>query len=139
MAITPRRLVERYYAVVVALIALAGCRGQPRPVGLGLPAPNPNGCYVFVYEKADWQGDRVVLNGPGRWPSVERLRVDQKDWRNRIRSIDVGPAATLTVYTNATYAGISRQFGPGSRPARLESEIRAHIESLDIACPASNK
>jgi hypothetical protein len=123
----------------VTLIALAGCGGQPPRIGLGLPAPNPNGCYVFVYEKPNWEGERVALNGPGRWPSVERLRVDQKDWRNRIRSLDVGPAATLTVYTDPTYTGTSRRFVPGSRPARLDSEISAQIESLDITCPGDDK
>ena len=124
---------------VVSLVVLAGCASQPARIGLGLPAPNPNGCYVFAYDKPDWQGAGVVLNGPGRWPNLERLRLDQEDWRNRIRSLDVGPTATVTVYTDAVYTGVSRRFAPKSRPARLESEISAQIESLDIACPVNNQ
>jgi len=93
---------------------------------------------VFVYDKPEWQGAREVVNGPGRWPNLERLRLDKEDWRNRIRSLDVGPAATLTVYTDATYTGTSRKFAPGSRPARLDTEISGRIESLDVACPAGN-
>jgi peptidase inhibitor family I36 len=119
------------------MVGLAACGGAPPRIGLGLPAPNPNGCYVFVYEKPDWKGAGVVLNGPERWSSIERLRVDQEDWRNRIRSLDVGPAATVTVYTDPAFSGMSRRFAPGSRLASLEGEISARIESLDIACPVS--
>lgn len=138
MATTRLHLVERCCAVV-AVLALAGCGDKPLRVGLGLPAPNPNGCYVFVYDQPDWQGMGVVLNGPERWPSLERLRVDQVDWRNRIRSLDVGPAATLTVYTDASFMGTSRKFDPTSRPGRLGTEISAQIESLEVACQADTK
>ena len=114
---------------------IAGCASKPPRVGLALPQPNPNGCYVFVYDQPEWQGARVVLNGPDRWPSIERLLVDEEDWRNRIRSIDVGPAATVTVYTDAAFTGVSRKFAPKSRLGRLDGEVSARIESLDIACP----
>ena len=116
-------------------MALSGCASEPRQVGLGLPAPNPNGCYVFIYDRPDWQGAGVVLNGPARWPNLEGLRANQENWRNRIRSIDVGPVATVTVYTDGVFSGVSRRFGPKSRLERLDSEISARVESLDLACP----
>ena len=121
--------------VVVALVVLAGCAREPRRIGLGLPAPNPNGCYVFVYDRPDWQGTGVVLNGPARWPNLEGLRANQENWRNRIRSVDVGPAATVTVYTDAAFSGLSRRFSPNSKQPRLDSEVSARIESLELACP----
>jgi hypothetical protein len=124
----------RTWLVVVALIGTAGCASRPSRVGLGLPAPNPNGCYVLVYDRPDWQGAGVVLNGPDRWFSLERLRLDEEDWRNRIRSIDVGPAATVTVYTDPVFRGVSRKFGPKSRLARLDRELSARIDSLDLTC-----
>ena len=91
---------------VVALVVLAGCAREPRRVGLGVPAPNPNGCYVFLYDRPDWQGAGVVLNGPARWPKLEGLLANQENWRNRIRSVDIGPAATVTVYTDAAFQGV---------------------------------
>ena len=135
MVITRLGLVERRCVVVALLIALTGCAREPRRVGLGLPAPNPNGCFVFVYDRTDWQGAGVVLNGPARWPNLEGLRASQENWRNRIRSIDVGPVATVTVYTDAVFSGVSRRFAPKSRLGGLDSEISARVESLDLACP----
>jgi len=66
------------------------------------------------------------------------VHLDQEDWRNRIRSLVVGPGATVTVYTDTTFTGISRQFAPDSKPARFESAISARIKSLVIACPVNN-
>jgi hypothetical protein len=123
----------------MTLVVLAGCASTPSQEGLGLPAPNPNGCYLFVYDQSDWQGARAVLNGPGKWSNLERVLLNNEDWRNRIRSIDVGPAATVTVYTDRRFTGVSRRFGPRSKPARLDGEISARIESLDIACPATSQ
>ena len=121
------------------LVVLAGCASTLPQIGLGLPAPNPNGCYVFVYDRPEWQGGRVVLNGPDKWSNLERLLLNDQNWRNRIRSIDVGPAATLTVYTDLKFTGSSRRFGPGSKLPRLESEINADIESLALSCPANTE
>ena len=137
MAITLPGHVRRcccYTATLVAA-ALAGC-AKPQPVleGIGGPAPNPTGCYVFVYDRDDWRGERAVLNGPSKWWNVERLRLDDKDWRNRIRSIEVGPTATVTLYTELNYKGASRQFGPASKPARFDGTLSGGVESIDLAC-----
>jgi hypothetical protein len=92
---------------------------------------------VFVYDRPEWQGARVLLNGPDKWSNIERLLPNDENWRNRIRSIAVGPAATITVYTDLRFTGVSRRFGPGSKASRLDGEINARIESLDLACPAT--
>jgi hypothetical protein len=121
---------------VIALVVLAGCGArEPRRFGLGVPAPNPNGCYVFIYDRPDWQGAGVVLNGPARWPKLDGLFANQENWRNRIRSVDVGPAATVTVYTDAAFQGASRRLAPNSKHPRLDGELSARIESLGLACP----
>jgi hypothetical protein len=53
------------------MIAIAGCAHEPRRSGLGVSAPEPHGCYVFLYDRSDRQGAGVVLNGPARWPKLE--------------------------------------------------------------------
>jgi hypothetical protein len=139
MATTRRRLVSNLrYVATAFMFGLCACRHEPARVGFGGPAPNPNGCYAFVYDRPEFRGDRVVLNGPERWRSLERLRVDRVDWRDRIRSLDVGPAATLTVYTAPNLTGMSRRFAPGSKLSRLEGELNDGIESLDLSCPTTN-
>jgi len=139
MAITHQRLVRsRRYIAVALLLGLCACRHEAVRLGFGGPAPNPNGCYVFAYDRPDFRGDRVVLNGPERWRTLERLRVDQVDWRKRIRSFDVGPAATLIVYTGSNLTGVSQRFVPGSRLSRLEGELNQAIESLELSCPTTN-
>ena len=76
-----------------------------------------------------------MLNGPARWPKLEGLFANQENWRNRIRSVDVGPAATVTVYTDAAFQGASRRLAPNSKHPRLDSELAARIESFGLACP----
>lgn len=119
--------------IILVLLAAAGC-GHPRQY-VGLPAPDPQGCYVMVYDQPQFRGIGDVLNGPGRWPTLEGLRqTNEKSWRNRIRSLQVGRAASVTVYTDAAYAGDSRQFDPKSEHPRLEPTISGQIESLQLRC-----
>jgi hypothetical protein len=113
---------------------LAGCATEPVFGRLGATAPNPNGCYVFVYEQANRLGERVILNGPGKWPSLERLRRDDKDWRKRIRSIEVGSSATVTLYTEPDFRGTSQLFGPGSDQGRFSASMSVGIQSLALSC-----
>jgi hypothetical protein len=123
---------------VIALIVLGGCAHEPRRSGLGVSAPNPNGCYVFLYDRPDWQGAGVVLNGPARWPKLDGL-ANHENWRNRIRSVDVGPAATVTIYTDAAFQGASRQLAPNTKHPRLDNELSARIESIGLACPEKTR
>jgi Peptidase inhibitor family I36 len=125
----------RVSIAILAAAMLAGCAKEPVLGGLGGNAPNPNGCYVFLYDQENWRGKRVVLNGPGKWQSVERLqRNDDKDWRKNIRSIEIGSSATVTLYTEQNYSGVSQQFGPASDQARFNGSLSAGIESLALSC-----
>ena len=125
---------------VIVLVVLVGCGArEPRRSGLGVPAPNPNGCYVFLYDRPDWQGAGVVLNGPARWPKLDGLFANHENWRNRIRSVDVGPAATVTVYTDAAFQGASRRLEPNSKHPRLDNELSARIESVGLVCPENTQ
>jgi hypothetical protein len=122
-----------FRVISLILIASAGCSRPPRHAGL--PAPDPGGCYVIVYEQPEFRGIRDVLNGPGRWPVLEELRqTNERSWQNRIRSLRIGKTATVTVYTDSDYTGDSKQFDPSSEHPRLERTISGQIESLQIRC-----
>ena len=98
-------------------------------------APNPNGCYAIVYEEASFGGAGDVLNGPVQLPRLDRVTdTNQENWRRRIRSLRVGPAATVTAYLETAFKGRSRQFGPATEHARLDDVFFARIQSLDVTC-----
>ena len=110
--------------LIVFLIAAAACT-QP-PALVSLPAPNPSGCYVRVHDRTDFGGIGDVFNGPGRWPRLEGLvNTNEERWRNRVQSLHVGSAATLTVYREENFKGASRQFSPGTDEPRLDEGLSA--------------
>ena len=79
-----------------------------------------------------------MFNGPGRWPRLEGLvNTNEERWRNRVQSLHVGTAATLTVYREENFKGASRQFSPGTDEPRLDEELLARIESLEISCSSA--
>jgi hypothetical protein len=122
----------RLGAVMVATVAV-GCARPPRSVSL--PAPNPNGCYVIVYEHADFRGVVDVFNGPARWPTLDDLQgMNLESWRNRIRSLRVGSAATVSAYSDRAFRGQSQRFEPGSEHPRLPAGLSARIEALGLSC-----
>ena len=118
---------------ILFLIAAAACTHTSTYTNL--PAPNPNGCYVRVHDRTDFEGIGDLFNGPGRWPRLERLvNTNEESWRNRIRSLHVGTAATLTVYAEQDFKGSSRQFPPAVDQPRLDPDLSGRIQSLEISC-----
>jgi hypothetical protein len=76
-----------------------------------------------------------MLNGPAQLPQLERVPdTNQENWHRRIRSLSVGPAATVTAYLETAFIGRSRQFGPATDHARLDDAFSARIQSLEVTC-----
>ena len=121
--------------LVLSALAVTGCADNPKPAVTALRAPNPNGCYVMVYDQPEFRGAGDVFNGPARWASLEGLlQTNERNWRERIRSLRVGQTATLTVYAAPGFNGDSRQFPSGSEHPRLDPALSARIESLEFIC-----
>ena len=118
---------------IVGLLQFAACA---HPVTQqGLRAPNPNGCYAIVYEQPAFGGAGDVLNGPcscRRWTAV--AETNHQNWRNRIRSLRVGPAAVITAYVEAAFKGHSQEFGPATEQPVLDEALSARIQSLNVSC-----
>ena len=120
---------------LLLFIFIGSMRCADRPIRVELRAPNPNGCYVIVYERPDYQGAGEVLDGPVRLRSLERVPLTKdEDWRNRIRSLRVGRAAIVSVYVNVDFTGDSRLLPPGTEQPRIENALAAGIESLQVSC-----
>jgi hypothetical protein len=120
--------------LMFALMVSTGC-AHPAPPPL--PAPNPNGCYVIVYEREQFRGARELLNGPARLTTLRQLsETNEPNWENRIRSLRVGTTAIVTVYVEPAFKGQSQRVGPETQHARLGESFSARIRSLELACAA---
>jgi hypothetical protein len=119
--------------IVLALVASVSC--SHRTLNAYPPSPNPNGCYAIVFDQPRFLGIQDVWNGPGRWSSLGGLhRVRSDGWHNEIRSLRVGPAATVTVFTEQDFRGTSRQFTADTDQAELDPTFSGKIESVQLAC-----
>ena len=54
-----------------------------------------NGCWVDVYDAERFTGNMRRLHGPADFPG---LRIREKEWRDHIASITVGPGAYVQCY-----------------------------------------
>jgi hypothetical protein len=124
--------------VTVVLLSVAGC-GKPSRTGVGMNAPSPNGCYVKVYDGERFAGQGDFLNGPRRYATLAADLPNGASWALRIRSLQVGPAATVTVWADTDFRGRSMEVGPDRAFPTLGAEMSGEIESIVVACtPAAN-
>lgn len=116
------------------------------------------GCWVDLYDKPDFKGAHVRLEGSQDLPKLNDLK--GADWSNRIESLVVGPEAELVAYKQADYNeehhgqvyhpdalrawgekelpalhDLEVMFGPGKKEHHL-GELRFHqnINSLKLRC-----
>lgn len=98
-------------------------------------APNPNGCYVFLYDGDGFSGAGVVLNGSSRWRGLTQLPTSNRaNWDKRIRSLRVGNTATVGVYTERDFKGQFLEFAPGTDHPTLNPIFSARIRSVVLQC-----
>ena len=55
-------------------------------------------------------------------------------WNRRIRSIEVGRGATVTLWTSPNRGGKSMRLRPEARYQALPAEFSGKIESIDVGC-----
>ena len=126
--------------ILSIVIAGAGCGRQalntpPPTLNTGSPAPNPNGCYVMVFDQPTFSGMGDVFNRSGRWGSLQRLTdTRERTWHNRIRSVRTGFSATATFFTGPNFTGESLQLAPGTDRPQFEGRFAKEVASLEIGC-----
>jgi hypothetical protein len=125
---------HRWSLFLFILIAVAAC-GQGAATRMPRAAPNPNGCYVILYARAQFVGQVDLLDGPVRLGTLDHLsQTTNENWKHRIRSLRVGRAATLKAYTGPEFEGDVQQFAAGTQHPSLDQRFSARIESLDLTC-----
>ncbi len=69
--------------------------------GLSATAHAAEGCWLDVYDKPDFGGNHVRIEGPVELASLAKL--NNENWDNRIESLIVGPKAHVKIYRNESY------------------------------------
>lgn len=121
------------------------------------PARAAGACWLDIYDKTDFKGAHVRIDGPVDLPNLRN--VGGSDWSNRIESLAVGEAAQVTVFRREnfreeeqgpayhgeaikawgdkpeSYSDQEMSFGPGKKEHHL-GEMRFHqaINSLLVRC-----
>jgi hypothetical protein len=125
----------RWMAVLPA-IALAGCATASSSLVRGMTAPNPSGCYIQVFDGERLRGVADFINGPMRYSTLSKLP-NGADWNGRIRSIEVGPAATATIWTGPDRSGKSMDLHLDRPYPTLPEDFSGKVRSMDLRCEES--
>ena len=124
-------------ACIVAVVLLADCSSRSvNTLGGGSATmPDPGGCYVLVYERPQFLGAHEFLNGPRKYSTLSNLPFGA-NWRQRIRSAEIGPQASVTMWADGAFQGTSQTFGPGTKHPELSDALSGQVESIDVGCAA---
>jgi hypothetical protein len=129
-------VMDRWMAVLSA-IALTGCASTTSSsLVRGMTAPNPSGCYIQVFAGERLHGIADFINGPMRYSTLSNLP-NGADWTGRIRSIEVGPAATATIWTGANRSGKSMDLHLDRPYLTLPADFSGKVRSMDLRCEQS--
>ena len=124
-------------AAVVLLVSACAGRGDNQalrpPDSIFRTMPNPDGCYMQVWETAEYAGMSDYINGPREYASLRRMS-NNRSWQNRIVSVRVGPTATVTAFADEDFRGATLQLHADTAHRRLPGGIAGHIESVRVAC-----
>ena len=97
--------------------------------------PNPDGCFIRVWDAPQLAGMTDFINGPRDYPTLRDLPGGRL-WNNRIRSATTGPAATVTLWTDENFKAVSLTLQPDTQYRQLPVSVTGQTESMNIACPS---
>ena len=117
-------------------IALTACATTSSSLVRGMTAPNPTGCYIQVFDGERLRGIADFINGPMRYTTLSNLP-NGADWSGRIRSIEVGPLATATIWTGPNRSGKSMDLHLDRLYPVLPAEFTGKVRSIDLRCEDS--
>jgi hypothetical protein len=101
--------------------------------------PSPDGCYVQVWDEHQFAGRSDFVNGPRRYDHLRDLP-GGVSWKNRIRSVTLGPNATLVAWTGERFEGDYLLMTSDARDRGRYPAVSVSLQSLEIRCsrPASS-
>jgi hypothetical protein len=124
----------RFVSVAVSLGVLlaSGCGGRAARQG-ETTMPNPEGCFIQVWDLPSFAGVTDYLNGPRSYTNLRDLP-GARIWANRIRSVKTGVAARAIVYAHEDYLGMSLRLATDREYPTFPQELSGQIASIRIEC-----
>lgn len=111
-------------------VATFACAPTPQSVKT---MPNPDGCFVQVWDGPRFTGRSYFVNGPRSYSTLNAF-ANNEDWAGRIRSAQAGPAATVTAWTDEKLTGASFVIQADREYPTLPLGFDRAIESMSISC-----
>ena len=121
------------WLAVLPVLALTGCAASSSSLVHGMTAPNPSGCYIQVFDAERLRGTKDFINGPMGYGTLSHLP-NGADWTRRNRSVEVGPAATATIWTGPNRSGRSMVLRLDRPYFRLPADFSGKVQSMDLRC-----
>jgi hypothetical protein len=91
------------------------------PVQVSKDIGMDKGCWVKLYDKKDFQGDSFTLVGPIDLPKM--VGPFGFNWENKIRSLETGPKANLTIYDNENFRDQDKFIDPNKKIPDLSKRM----------------
>jgi hypothetical protein len=93
--------------------------------------PNPEGCFVQVWDGPQFTGVTDYINGPQAYSTLRDLP-GARVWRNRIRSLKTGVRVRAIVYGEEHFTGPSQRLQSDTEYPMLA--LSGRIASINIDC-----
>jgi hypothetical protein len=122
-----------WLVVVVSLVVGCGTGSSPRR---SYAMPSPDGCYLQVWAGPGFNGASEFINGPRRYEHLRDLP-GGLNWKGRIRSVRVGPAARAIAWSNEGFEGTSLLLSTDRPRAEGFATLPVDVESLDVRCASA--
>lgn len=135
-----RRAIPTAIAAVSLMFAVSACSdASDDSSSSSTPSDSPSssdggdsGCYVqfFDSDDLDESDDNFKLTQPGDYEDLKSLPGADMDWTDEADSLEVGPGATVTVWSDTGFDGPSKKLEPGNKYPDVDPEP----SSLKMSC-----
>ncbi|SCX59343.1 beta/gamma crystallin domain-containing protein [Nitrosospira sp. Nsp1] len=91
------------------------------PVEVSSDMSTNSGCWVKLYDKKDYSGDSFLLVGPVELPVM--TGPFGFNWENKVRSLEVGPNANLTIFDNRNFRDQDKFVDAGKKVPNMSKKM----------------
>ena len=104
------------------------------PVHISNDLAMDKGCWVKLYDKKDYQGDSLMLVGPVNL--AQMIGPFGFNWEDKVRSLEVGANANLTIYDNRNFRDQDNFISAGKKVPDMSKKMGFldNFRSMMLSC-----